>query len=121
MRSPLILFASAALVSAGNVSGEKCKTVGVDYQTKNNLALNSYKGRWYEIQRDASTGYEWSSTCVTATYDYVDSNNSIIQVNNRGWFWWWFFSYYKLAGKAKCWTEGKCRVSFSWFNLNWGL
>ena len=108
----------ASLLAANSVEasitfGKKCPKWNQDYTTQPNLDVNRYQGRWYEIQRDRDTTFEWTSTCVTATYTIADAANGVINVKNRGWYWYFFFSYYFVEGQAKCYAEGRCKVDFS--------
>ena len=108
---------SSVFVSEAEASltfGKKCPKWNEDYKTVQNLDLNRYIGKWYEIQRDKETPFEWTSLCTTAEYTVSDAANAIINVKNRAWFWWIFFSYYSVNGKAKCYaSEGRCVVDFS--------
>ena len=108
-----------ALVAVGQVQaavalGKKCPKWNEDYKTVQNLDLDRYKGRWYEVYRDKEIPFEWTTTCVTATYTISDAANGTIDLKNRGWFWWFFFSYFSVNGKGKCFgSEGRCIIDFS--------
>ena len=100
MRSQLILFASAALVSAGDVWGEKCKKAGVDFQPKN-IDLNQYAGTWYEIQRDVSAWYEFTATCVTGKYAISNWDSNVYDAKFRGFYWMMWWGYQNMDGWLK--------------------
>ena len=104
----------AAYLTGRILSGE-CP----DVETKKdfNLNINSYTGRWYEMQRDSNNSFE-RGTCVTA--DYLVLPSGYIQVHN---------SQYlddekrigSSTGKAQCsqWNNGHCQVRFRNY-LPWG-
>ena len=93
--------------------GGKCRVPGTDYTTQPNLDISRYLGRWYEIQRDKDTEFEWTGSCNTATYSSSDIAGGKVTVKNRMWVWWWFFTYNDANGKAQCKSDGKCNVTFS--------
>ena len=104
----------AAYLTGRILSGE-CP----DVETKKdfNLNINSYTGRWYEMQRSSNIPFE-RGTCITADYSVLSSG--YIQVLN---------SQYlddqaridSITGKAQCsqWNNGHCQVRFSMFQP-WG-
>ena len=46
--------------------------------TKQNISIDLYTGKWYEIWRDFSIPFELGSSCVTATYTKL--TNTTIRV-----------------------------------------
>jgi lipocalin len=107
----LICAAAVSMVDAKITWGQKCLKRGVDYQTQQ-VDLTKYLGRWYEIQRDTQSPFEWGSSCDTADYSLFDAQNTIINVDNRSKFNWSFGQYITAHGKGKCSADGYCTVSF---------
>ena len=68
-------------VNATTTFGKTCPTVDVAPI----LLKDLYAGRWYEIQRDGDTPYEWMADCVTATY--TATTDGYVKAVNRAWYW----------------------------------
>ena len=103
-------------VKAITIFGEQCPWT-YEYSVKQSFDQSRYVGKWYEIQRDYDTSFEWMSDCVTAKYN--SNSDGTIGVLNRGWYWYFFLSYYQVEAKAKCYgTEGYCYVNFDPLNLD---
>ena len=93
-----------ATLIVGRIFSGECP----DVETKKdfNLNINSYTGRWYEMQRSFNIPFE-TGTCITADYSVLPSG--YIQVIN---------SQYldeeaiidSITGKAQCsqWKDGHC-------------
>jgi len=119
MKQMTIALTMLSLLSNNNVKaitkfGEQCPWT-YEYSVEQSFDKSRYTGRWYEIQRDYDTSFEWMSDCVTATYKA--KSDGTLGIINRGWYWYFFLSYYQIEGKAKCdENEGYCTVGFNPLN-----
>lgn len=115
MRKLFIFLAVLATFSAINTSCKSTINI-VDISTINELDLDRYLGKWYEIAR-FDHSFERGLVGVTATYSYRDDGK--IKVVNAGYKNSLEGEYSEAVGKAKQprpqEEPGKLRVSFFWF------
>ena len=102
----IILICCAASANAGFDAGF-CASPS----TKQNVSIDAYSGRWYEIWRDATIPFELGASCTTATYTKL--TNTTIKVENRCYYWPLSFLAFNIEGAAKCNANAQCYVSFT--------
>ena len=84
----------------------------MDYSTVNELDIDRYLGKWYEIVR-FDNSFERNQVGVTATYSMRDDGK--IKVVNQGYKDSLDGELSRAIGKAKLTDEsGKLKVSFFW-------
>ena len=107
------LAAVLSTVNAGIIPFVGCPKYKEDFQTVENLDIDRYGGKWFEVQKDWQSPFQWLSSCVTADYSIKDASQKMVGVKNRGFFPWIFFQYSGVEGQAKCRPEeGRCYVNF---------
>lgn len=103
----LLLTVSLTYVVDGRIRPGPCPTP----ERQLDIDMSRLLGRWYEVQRDITTMYEWFMKCVTS--DYYVREDGLIGIKNC--FNLGFFQDC-MIGRARCddedTAEGGCYVTF---------